>query len=348
MSPEGQRRVHPLRILRERHGERVRFDRFMSAALYDPGFGYYARQVRGIGRSGDFSTSATLSPLLARALASWLRGQARAGFRRDVIEVGAGSGALAEAIFRELGWGHRLGLHYRIVEVSGVLREAQQQRLGRSRVEWHTDLREALTAARGAAWIFSNELVDAFPCRLFRRTAASAWVEGFVCLTVSPPQIEWLPVAELPPSAVFEEAFPAGQIVEVQESYREWLEGWVPSWKRGRMLTIDYGDEAPTLYHRRPAGTLRGYFFHERVEGATLLERIGRQDLTVDVNFTDLRRWGESLGLRTLGSGTQAGLLRPFVTPGPPRPEEAFLTDPEAAGGAFRFLEQVPDARPGG
>ena len=42
-------------------GGAVPFRRFMEAALYDPNFGYYARQIRSVGAQGDFSTSATLS-----------------------------------------------------------------------------------------------------------------------------------------------------------------------------------------------------------------------------------------------------------------------------------------------
>jgi hypothetical protein len=34
---------------------------------------------------------------------------------------------------------------------------------------------------------------------------------------------------------------------------------WTPHWNSGAMLTIDYGDDFPQLYHRRPHGTLRAY-----------------------------------------------------------------------------------------
>src|SRR5690606_20096595 len=66
---------------------------------------------------------------------------------------------------------------------------------------------------------------------------------------------------------------------------------WLPSWKSGRMLTIDYGATAETLYHRRPRGTVRAYLLQQRLEGPAIYENVGRQDLTADVNFTDLQNW---------------------------------------------------------
>ena len=50
-------------------GGAISFERFMSEALYHPAFGYYSANIDAIGGSrGDFSTSATMSPLLGRAI----------------------------------------------------------------------------------------------------------------------------------------------------------------------------------------------------------------------------------------------------------------------------------------
>jgi SAM-dependent MidA family methyltransferase len=110
------------------------------------------------------------------------------------------------------------------------------------------------------------------------------------------------------------------------------------------MLTIDYGDTFPDLYHRRPGGTLRAYFHHQRLTGAEVYARAGQQDVTADVNFSDLRRWGEAQGLATIGYGTLASFLREHV---PALTREARrdavlarLLDPDGAGGAFKVLEQ--------
>ena len=101
-----------------------------------------------------------------------------------------------------------------------------------------------------------------------------------------------------------------GQRVEVFQSYRNWLTTLDHHLQRGALLTIDYGGSPTEIYHRKPGGTLRAYFRHQRIEGMGIYLRPGRQDLTADVNFVDLQEWGEELGLKTIQSVTQADFIR--------------------------------------
>ena len=316
-----------LRSLQNELGGSIPFHRFMQAALYHPSFGYYSTRIHTVGRRGDFSTMATLDRSLALGIAAWIE-KKRA---RDVIEIGAGSGQLARDILASLGWWKRLHLRYHIVEVSAPLREAQKKLLRGRRVTWHESLPAALDQLGGHAHIFSNELVDAFPCRVFERTDTD-WQELHVRIEGGRCQ-EILRPCTIPESTVFQQPFQAGQRVEVHESYRCWLEDSAPKWKSGAMLTIDYGDTMPALYHRRPAGSLRGYAAHQVLTGADLYQAPGRCDLTADVNFSDLETWGEQQGWRCLSHSTLADFLAPNL---PAR----FQTAAEA----FRVLEQSPNA----
>ena len=176
---------HPSPTLRQwlaSEGGAVPFRRFMEAALYDPEFGYYTRQIRTVGARGDFSTSATLSPRLARAIASWVAEEADGGCRH-LIEIGPGSGVLHRALRQALGWRGRWHLRSHLVERSPVLRAEQQRELGGPgrRVAWHETPEEALAAAGEAALIFSNELVDAFPVTLFEHRDG-VWQEVWLVL----------------------------------------------------------------------------------------------------------------------------------------------------------------------
>lgn len=337
-------------------GGSMSFEEFMRWALYDPAHGYYARRVRTVGAKGDFSTAATLGPALAASVAAWAAHH-RPGGRWHLVELGPGSGELAAGVLRWLGWWARRGLRYHLVEVSEGLRETQKKRLGRwdGRVVWHGTLVEALGAAGGEALIFSNEFVDAFPCARWVLDAGGRWREG---------RVAWPDGAAWPADVLGEEVpeatravasvtaahaapwFAAGQAAEVFLSYREWQRTQLAGWRRGRMLTVDYGDKLPFLYDRRPRGTLRAYCRQLRFEGAEIYARVGQQDLTADVNFTDLQRWGNDLGLMTVFSGTQAGFLNHWL-PAAARDEAgrdarlAAMFDPDGAGGAFRVLEQV-------
>jgi SAM-dependent MidA family methyltransferase len=138
-----------------------------------------------------------------------------------------------------------------------------------------------------------------------------------------------------------------GQQVEVSLAYRDWLRAWAPLWKSGAMLTIDYGDVSPDLFRGRWGGTLRAYLRQERLYGNALWSNFGRQDLTADVNFTDLIRWGDELGLTTVRLETQAEfLLRLLPALGIRARFDrrlGFLLDRWGAGSAYRVLEQSRD-----
>ena len=54
-------------------------------------------------------------------------------------------------------------------EISAPLRQAQRERLGRGKAHWHDTVETALEASGGQALVFSNELVDAFPCHVLTR-----------------------------------------------------------------------------------------------------------------------------------------------------------------------------------
>ena len=225
-----------------------------------------------------------------------------------------------------------------LVERSEPLRELQRRRLGRS-ATWHATLAEALAACEGRACVFSNEFVDAFPVRRLRFTG-DEWRESWVL----PDAEEWRPLATrdpaLPSSALTAHPWSSPQIVEVHESYRAWLEENLPLWKAGRMLTIDYGSADPAaLLHRRPLGTLRGYFHHQLIEGPELLARPGQQDLTADVCFADLEAWSAPWA-RTRRLIAQHEFLQPFADPADPG--DRYALDPAGPGGAFLVLEQEP------
>ncbi len=314
-----------------------RFDRFMELALYDPDHGYYRRQVQTVGAQGDFSTSATLNERLGRAIAAWAQAEAKTlGLRPlHLIELGGGDGSLARGLLRRTGWGVR----YHLVEVSEGLRARQRQRLPSRRVQWHADVRDALHAAGGRALLFSNEFVDAFPCRRFERIA-SGWSELHFCLKDGRWREELGPAADLPDAGALAWFAPAGQRVEVHEAYRHWQAGAVDALRTGALLTVDYGGSVPEIYARRLGGTVRAYASHRRREGLEIYLQPGAQDLTADVSFDDLRRWGIALGGEEVWYGTQAEFLARFAPDRRATGASAFVADVAGAGGAFKVLHQ--------
>lgn len=310
----------------------------MSYALYDPEIGYYSTHVTDVGREGDFSTTATLSDILARAFVSRYEALCRRhNCQYPIIEVGGGDGSLARDIKRVLGLWRFWRTKYYIVETSLPLRKRQRKKAGRC-IRHADALGEVLEKCGGKAFIISNELVDAFPARVFIRGERGwdelglALKEGKICR-----EVRSVSRGDLPDCTLWEGDFALGQQIEVHASFQNWCNVWAPFWKEGEMITVDYGSLREDLYYRRPGGTLRGYLNHQRLEGNILFKNPGSMDMTCDVNFSDLIEWGNRRGWQTAALMSQQDFLMPFSQG---KGADLFLTHPAGAGTAFKVLVQ--------
>ena len=290
------------------------FAEFMTAALYHPVHGYYT--CGRSARAADFRTSPQVHPvfgdLLARQAAEMHR---RLGSPRRFrcVELGPGDGALAVALLPGLA-GLAGGWEYHLIEASPALREEQKRNLAalpeplRGRVRWSTA--EDLAAEPCDAVVVSNEFFDALPVHRIRG------VEG----TLREVRVGWEPtrgfhdvLAPVPPELAryldrYGAPVPDGTEAEVGLEAIVWVDRVASMMRRGYVITVDYGDEAPSLFGAfRPSGTLLGYYRHRTT--TDLLHRVGEQDLTAHVNFTALVRRGEECGLQSAPVRTQTELL---------------------------------------
>ena len=300
----------------------IRFDRFMAQALYGPS-GYYTSQRQILGARGDFTTTPKLTTALATRLAEWIQEiWRRQETKLPVIELGPGDGSLARDIHSQFSFLKRRHLDYHLVEISPHLKNRQQKAL-RNKGCWHKTLEEALKATKNEALIISNEFFDAFPVRIFRDSGEELYLD-------KERREHWRAPDQLPDSTLFENPPPR---FEVAESIREFYQTQLSLWKRGEMIAIDYGGDAKEIYHRRPIGTLRAYFQHQRLLPPEAYQNAGHQDLTFDIHFPDLVRWGNQIGLQTKSLITQADFLN--------------TDDREGAGGAFKVIHQTRELRTG-
>lgn len=328
------------------------FSAFMRRALFDSDKGYYSRRISGIGRRGDFSTASSASAILGKAIAGWIVGEARRlRSVRSIIEIGGGSGQLMAEIRKSLGWWWRRKFDFHMVETSPALQSQQAELLG-GRVSWHHSLRDGLMACGGRVIIYHNELLDAFPVDLIQWDAAKAdWMAIWLGHARSGARVEQPRPLEFPDSereqySVLREWNSKNpppsdaQRCELHTDVRRWLRGWAPFWKSGVMLSIDYGEEFPSLYHRRPRGTLRAFLLHQRLEGGSVYQNPGRQDITADVNFTDYRAWCANLGWQEAFCQPLHRFLHCHAPECSSSADHAthFLTDAEGAGSAFKCV----------
>jgi SAM-dependent MidA family methyltransferase len=292
-------------LVRERIGAAggwLGFDDFMALALYAPGLGYYARAGAKFGAlpdsGSDFVTAPELSPWFGRALAAQVaQGLAAAG-SDAVIEFGAGSGALAEQLLETLG--ERVG-SYRIMELSGVLRARQHERLARfgPRVEWLDRLPESI-----AGVVVGNELLDAMPVKLLHYDG-QRWLErGVVAVGEG---FGWgdRPTDLRPP---VDAQFAPGTVTELHLQAQAFVATLGRRLQRGLVLLVDYGFPEREYYHpQRVGGTLMCHRAH--LADTDPLESIGRKDITAHVDFTAIAVAAQDAGLEVLGYTSQARFL---------------------------------------
>jgi len=306
---------------------RITFAEFMALDLYHPSLGYYTAPGAKIGGKGaDFYTSPDVSPvfgqLIARQLAQcWqLMGQP-ASF--TIVEQGAGVGKLAADILAELRTTQPdlySALTYAIVEISPDLQARQRKVLpADAPVRWYEQLAQ-FGPIEGV--LLSNELVDAFPVHIVVGQEGGELAEVYVTtddanasLPFDPDAANLREIIAAPSSPALAEYFvrlgitiPRDNRAEVNLAMLDWLAEIVNTLQCGYVITIDYGSTADHLYtSRRTDGTLLCYYQHTL--SGNPYARLGRQDLTAQVDFTTLQHRGEQLGLHSLGLISQAAFL---------------------------------------
>jgi len=295
---------------------RLTFAEFMDLALYHPELGYYTSGEARIGKHGDYYTSPSVDPAFGEVLAGFISKSARliGEERFRIIEFGGGEGALASDILASLERDHPEfynKVEYLIIEK----RETAQSRTDGPLVKHGHKIRFAARADDidpGGEYgvVLSNELVDALP---FHRIVFSggSMKEIFVTLRNG----EFTEIYDEPSTQELHEYFDGyginfleGQEAEVNLNAAGWIAEAGRMLKNGLMLTTDYGFLAPALYSpERMKGTYKCMYMHNIHDGPYV--NIGRQDITAHVDFSNLVRSGEALGLGTVKYTTQGQFL---------------------------------------
>jgi SAM-dependent MidA family methyltransferase len=290
------------------------FARFMELALYDPEAGYYRSGAARPGRTGDFLTAPEAHPIFGAAIARhvddvWLALGQPAGF--TVRELGAGGGALAEALLNGLvadGSSLAADIRYRPVEVEPRRLQELRERLTATGLADRVDVDDG---APVVGVVLANEVLDALP------THRVVWRDGRLReVMVEVTDVGFQDVEAEPSTPALAQRLAAegvdlaeGQAAEICLAVDAWVSDAAAGLARGTLLLIDYGYPTRELYDplRRPAGTLAAYL-GQRAHG-DLYHAIGRQDLTAHVDVTAVERAAVAAGLRHLGTTTQGMFL---------------------------------------
>ncbi len=283
------------------------FARYMELALHAPGLGYYSAGARKLGAAGDFVTAPELGRLFGQTLAQQAAQVLRAGVP-DVLELGAGSGALARDLLAELQALDCLPQRYLILETSAELRERQRTLLARelpqlaSRVVWL----DAMPAAFSAL-VIANEVLDAMPVHIV--TVCGHGIDE-LGVTATEGAFAWSarPAAGIVLGIAGELDLAPGYTTEIHPAADAFVRTLAAHLERGVALLIDYGFPAREYYHpQRSAGTLMCHYRHH--SHADPLCLTGLQDITAHVDFSSLAHTAVAAGFVLLGYANQAQFL---------------------------------------
>lgn len=290
----------------------ITFETFMEIVLYEPGLGYYTSDKTMIGRAGDYYTSPHLHPIFGAMIGKQIEEMWEImGKPTDfqIVEIGSGAGYLCKDMLDYFKGADIFEyIQYTIVELNHVMRERQKNLLPNflDKVRWVSSLRE-LHNIRGC--ILSNELLDSFPVHLIEMEDDIKEVfialEGERLIEIKgPPSTDEIPYY----FKEFSIELPEGYRTELNLKIKEWLKEIARLLKEGFIFTIDYGYPAGDYYSEdRNRGTLLCYYRHQVSEDP--YQNIGEQDITAHVNFSSVKKWGEELGLKTIGFCQQGTFL---------------------------------------
>jgi len=354
----------------EQQGGKIPFVRYMELVLHAPGLGYYSAGAHKIGAAGDFTTAPEISPLFSHCIARQCQQVMSGKDGMAILEVGAGSGAMASEVLRELERLASLPEHYYILDLSADLRERQRERLQKevphllSRVAWL----DALPAPGFKGVVLANELLDAMPVHLIRFDPTNP-TERYVGWDGE--RLMWcdgeLSDARLGDAITHiidecgRDEFDSEYVSEINLAAADWIGSIAEPMEQGLILLIDYGFPRREYYMpERKEGTVMCHYRHQAHSDPLILP--GLQDVTAHVDFTAIAESAVDAGLDVAGYTTQAhfllgtGLMEVLAQAAESATHEQqvmqtqavkTLTMPQEMGELFKVIALTKDVEPG-
>jgi SAM-dependent MidA family methyltransferase len=299
-------------------GGAIPFSRYMELALYAPGLGYYSAGATKFGAAGDFVTAPELGRLFAHCIGNAAaKVFAELGGEADLLELGGGSGAFAEAALDHLARIDALPRRYLILEPSADLRQRQAERLRQRLPSALADRVGWLDRPPESPWrglLFANEVLDALPATRFALVGREVREEGVAVDDQGVLSRVLLPADALLEGAVrrLEQdrgaAFPDGYRSELLVQLPWWLQAVAGPLEAGLLLFVDYGYPRREYYlGDRRDGTLVCHYRHRAHNQP--LHWPGLTDISAFVDFTAVAEGGAAAGFALAGYCSQASFL---------------------------------------
>ena len=307
----------------------IDFATYMHDVLYTPNLGYYTGPLTKIGNSGDFITAPEISHLFSETISTQIKQIIQNTQDPIIFEIGAGSGTMAANILKTLNKEKSLPKAYWILEPSSDLQTRQLENIERicpeliSRVKWLNQMPKE----KFNGLIICNEVIDAMPVHAIKITP-KGYHELGVSIDPKNKNFIWCEIQDKNRNKIilnFINNNPALKkrkheitrlkkddnkefYTEINLALENWLKDITKKLNKGAAIFIDYGESEKNLYApNKYLGSLRCFYKH-RVHNDPFVYP-GLQDITADVNFTQLALSAKELGFNTDGYSSQAMFL---------------------------------------
>ena len=253
----------------------------MDNCLYSK-FGFFNTEVVRSSKEGDFLTSPEVSEYFGLIIANFINEKIKDG---HILEVGAGTGSLAEEIVKNVD--KKLYLLENSTTALANLKNKKFQ--AEEKPEQFSDKKIDI--------IYMNELLDNVPCSIGVHKD-NKWYEKIIntnkekfkydLAEIREENYEWIKKYNLQPMEGIE--------LEIQLNSEKLLNNFIDIFNPKYFLIFDYGYEYKDRDKKPYQSLIRTYKEHHL--SSEPLELPGETDITYDVNFTFVEKYFESKGYK--------------------------------------------------
>ena len=253
----------------------------MDNCLYSK-FGFFNTDVVRSSKEGDFLTSPEVSEYFGLIIANFINEKIKDG---HILEVGAGTGSLAEEIVKNVD--KKLYLLENSTTALANLKNKKFQ--AEEKPEQFSDKKIDI--------IYMNELLDNVPCSIGVHKD-NKWFEKIIntkkekfeydLAEIREENYEWIKKYNLQPMEGIE--------LEIQLNSEKLFNNFIDIFNPKYFLIFDYGYEYKNRDKKPYKSLIRTYKEHHL--SSEPLELPGETDLTYDVNFTFVEKYFESKGYK--------------------------------------------------
>ena len=253
----------------------------MDNCLYSK-FGFFNTEVVRSSKEGDFLTSPEVSEYFGLIIANFINEKIKDG---HILEVGAGTGSLAEEIVKNVD--KKLYLLESSTTALANLKNKKFQ--AEEKPEQFSDKKIDI--------IYMNELLDNVPCSIGVHKD-NKWYEKIIntkkekfeydLAEIREENYEWIKKYNLQPMEGIE--------LEIQLNSEKLFNNFIDIFNPKYFLIFDYGYEYKNRDKKPYKSLIRTYKEHHL--SSEPLELPGETDITYDVNFTFVEKYFESKGYK--------------------------------------------------